>query len=144
MSVSRRKRVRIRVSQAVGPMKLAASGGVGPLQIVTPPADSCHSISCYDESVFAIMAGIRGHGYGAGEDSVKMVVWVALLVLISGRLSISATAQTGIAPAEKQGSALPDRVELENMAARFAPTPLRVDTSGLSSGDRQALVKLIQ
>jgi hypothetical protein len=29
------------------------------------------------------------------------------------------------------------------MAARFAPTPLRVDTSRLSAGDRQALVKLI-
>ena len=30
------------------------------------------------------------------------------------------------------------------MAARFAPTPIRVDTSRLSSGDRQALVKLIE
>ena len=30
------------------------------------------------------------------------------------------------------------------MAARFAPTPLRVDTSGLSSSDHQALIKLIQ
>jgi hypothetical protein len=30
------------------------------------------------------------------------------------------------------------------MASRFAPTPLRVDTSKLSAGDRQALVKLIQ
>ena len=28
--------------------------------------------------------------------------------------------------------------------SRFAPTPLRVDTSSLSSGDRQALVKLIE
>ncbi len=30
------------------------------------------------------------------------------------------------------------------MAARFAPTPLRVNISGLSAGDRQALVKLIE
>jgi hypothetical protein len=74
---------------------------------------------------------------------VKTVIWVALAVMISGSLSIPATAQSGKAPAEK-GSALPDRVELDNMAARFAPTPLRVDTSGLSSGDRQALVKLIE
>lgn len=30
------------------------------------------------------------------------------------------------------------------MAARFAPTPLQVDTSALSAGDRKALVKLVQ
>ena len=30
------------------------------------------------------------------------------------------------------------------MTARFAPTTLRVDTSKLSTGDRQALVKLIE
>ena len=39
---------------------------------------------------------------------------------------------------------LPDPAQLTRMAARFAPTPLVVDTSGLSSGDRQALVKLIE
>jgi hypothetical protein len=39
---------------------------------------------------------------------------------------------------------LPGHAQLEKMSARFAPTPLRVDTSGLSSGDHQALVKLIQ
>lgn len=34
--------------------------------------------------------------------------------------------------------------ELERMIARFAPTELRVDISGLSGGDRQALGKLIE
>src|SRR5438046_1550009 len=34
--------------------------------------------------------------------------------------------------------------ELRRMAARFAPTPLEVNTAGLSAGDRKALVKLIQ
>src|SRR5215475_4705024 len=38
----------------------------------------------------------------------------------------------------------PDTAELKRMAARFAPTPLEVDTSALSAGDKQALVKLIQ
>src|SRR5262249_11327429 len=38
----------------------------------------------------------------------------------------------------------PDTAELSRMAARFAPTPLTVDTSSLSAGDKQALVKLIQ
>jgi hypothetical protein len=40
--------------------------------------------------------------------------------------------------------ALPNQAELERMSARFAPTPIRVDVSALSSGDRQALAKLIQ
>ena len=34
--------------------------------------------------------------------------------------------------------------ELESMTARFAPAPLRVETSKLSPGDRAALVKLIE
>jgi hypothetical protein len=34
--------------------------------------------------------------------------------------------------------------ELKQMAARFAPTPLQVNTSGLSAGDKKALIKLIQ
>src|SRR5262249_52462375 len=38
----------------------------------------------------------------------------------------------------------PDTAELKRMAARFAPTPLEVDTSGLSAGDKQALVRLIE
>ncbi len=38
----------------------------------------------------------------------------------------------------------PNAAELEKMAARFAPTPIKVDTSALSQGDRKALVKLIE
>ena len=34
--------------------------------------------------------------------------------------------------------------ELKQMTARFAPTPLEVNTSGLSTGDQKALVKLLQ
>jgi hypothetical protein len=45
--------------------------------------------------------------------------------------------------AEKQMK-VPDLAALQKMAARFAPTPIRVDTSKLSSGDQKALVKLIQ
>lgn len=41
-------------------------------------------------------------------------------------------------------AAIPDLPQLEQMIARFAPTELRVDTSGLDGGDRQALAKLIQ
>ena len=36
------------------------------------------------------------------------------------------------------------QAELQHMTARFAPVPLRVDTSRLSTGDRAALVKLIE
>jgi hypothetical protein len=41
-------------------------------------------------------------------------------------------------------SAAPGQAQLDKMANRFAPAPMRVDISGLSSGDRQALVKLIE
>jgi len=44
----------------------------------------------------------------------------------------------------KGAAPVPDATQLEKMAGRFAPTPLRVDTSRLSSGDRQALVRLIE
>jgi Peptidase family M49 len=43
-----------------------------------------------------------------------------------------------------QSKPFPDAAELNKMAARFAPTDLRVDISGLSAGDKQALAKLIQ
>ena len=59
-----------------------------------------------------------------------------IFVLLFGVMSIPMRAQ--------KSEALPDLAQLENMANRFAPTPLRVDTSRLSSGDRQALVKLIE
>jgi hypothetical protein len=38
----------------------------------------------------------------------------------------------------------PNQAQLEKLAACFAPTPLRVDTSKLSPGDQQALVRLIE
>jgi peptidase M49-like protein len=40
--------------------------------------------------------------------------------------------------------AFPDTAELQKMASRFAATPLTVDIAQLDSGDRKALVKLIQ
>jgi len=45
---------------------------------------------------------------------------------------------------ESTTASAPGVNELKQMAARFAPTPLKVDTSALSPGDKQALVKLIQ
>lgn len=38
---------------------------------------------------------------------------------------------------------IPDLSQLKQMQARFAPVEMRVDTSGLSPGDRQALAKLL-
>lgn len=58
------------------------------------------------------------------------------LILVAGMM-------TGRARAQKNG-AVPDLAKLQQMTGRFAPTPLRVDTSKLSGGDRQALVKLIE
>jgi hypothetical protein len=53
-----------------------------------------------------------------------------------GVSSISADAQ--------DKATVPNLVQLQQMARRFAPTPMRVDTSKLSAGDKQALVKLIE
>jgi len=39
---------------------------------------------------------------------------------------------------------IPNPGQLAKMASRFAPAPMHLDISGLSSGDRQALVKLIE
>ena len=63
----------------------------------------------------------------------SVVVAVAVLV------NMPATAQKN-----KKKKTIPSQVQLEKMAARFAPTPIRVSTSKLSSGDQQALVKLIE
>src|SRR5512146_1590858 len=52
--------------------------------------------------------------------------------------ALSVTAQTA------KPIQVPDRAELQKMAARFAPTRIQVDVSGLSAGNRQALVKLIE
>ena len=52
-----------------------------------------------------------------------------------------------IAPQEtttKSALAVPDLAELKTMAARFAPTLIKVDTSGLSAGDQKALEKLVE
>jgi hypothetical protein len=46
--------------------------------------------------------------------------------------------------AQSEATKVPDLPELHDMIAQFAPTDLKVDTSKLSKGDQQALVKLIQ
>ena len=57
-----------------------------------------------------------------------------LLLLMLGTAAGVAAGQT----------AMPNQAQLAKMASRFAPAPMRVDTSALSPGDRQALVKLIE
>src|ERR1700736_5722556 len=55
----------------------------------------------------------------------------------------TATGSTQQSPNGSAGN-LPDAAQLKKMIARFAPTRLEVNVSGLSDGDKQALVKLIQ
>jgi Peptidase family M49 len=71
-----------------------------------------------------------------GERVIKINGAIASIIVM-GLTTIPVTAQ-------KQSRSTPGLEQLEKMKSRFAPTPLRVDTAGLSSGDRQALVKLIQ
>ncbi|HXR17086.1 MAG TPA: hypothetical protein VN777_12890 [Terriglobales bacterium] len=65
-----------------------------------------------------------------------MKLTICFILVLLGMTSISVHAQKSGAP--------PDLAQLEKMSSRFAPTLLRVDTSKLSTGDRQALVKLIE
>lgn len=63
----------------------------------------------------------------------------AIFFLISGSLALFGAGNT-----KPQHSSTPGLTELETMTNRFAQTPLRVETSALSQGDRQALAKLIE
>ena len=47
------------------------------------------------------------------------------------------------AAAAARGAGTPDAAELARMAARLAPTPMRVDLGHLSPGDRRAVAKLV-
>ena len=62
---------------------------------------------------------------------------IALLLLV-----FSMICAADVAMGQAGGS--PGQARLEQMASRFAPTPMRVDISGLSAGDRQALAKLVE
>src|SRR5882672_8431645 len=57
------------------------------------------------------------------------------LLLMAGLSNMSAQAKK---------DSFPDAADLNRMAARFAPTDLQVNLSGLSTGDRAALAKLVE
>src|SRR5437588_225194 len=69
------------------------------------------------------------------KHAMKLTTYLCFVILL-GVTSIPVRAQ--------KNQAMPDVAQLEKMSSRFAPTPLRVDTAKLSSGDHQALIKLIQ
>jgi len=75
--------------------------------------------------------------------SVLIVCAIVLGVTMQAQQKESA-AKTKPQSANGNAAKFPDAAQLKKMAARFAPTPLEVDTSGLSSSDQKALVKLIQ
>ncbi len=58
--------------------------------------------------------------------------------------SLLLAAAAASAASEPAKASSPDLATLRKMAARLAPTELKVDVSGLSAGDRQALAKLIR
>jgi hypothetical protein len=64
------------------------------------------------------------------------------------KLALLLLLTTFIAAAQEKTSKpappIPDLAQLQTMTARFAPTPLSVDLSGLSAGDRKALAKLVE
>lgn len=66
---------------------------------------------------------------------MKQTAFFALIIMLMGILNIPLRAE--------KKTKLPDAAQLQTMAARFTPTPLRVDTSKLSPADQKALAKLI-
>jgi hypothetical protein len=70
---------------------------------------------------------------------------IVLLVLLFTLSAISSAQKAKpAAPSPSASSSSPDTAQLKKMAERFAPTPLQVDTSALSTGDKRALIKLIE
>ena len=63
------------------------------------------------------------------------------LILVLLFCTFVATAQEN---ASKPAPPVPDLAALNAMTARFAPTPMHVDLSSLSEGDRKALEKLVE
>jgi hypothetical protein len=82
---------------------------------------------------------MKGFGYCALLAVSPIMVG---LIIVLGVANIPAKAQTS--KPRKSSTPAPGLSQLQKMTARFRPTPLRVDTSKLSSRDRQALVKLIE
>ena len=69
---------------------------------------------------------------------------IILGVTMQAQQNQSANTTKPVRSTNRDATNFPDAAELRKMAARFAPTPLEVDISGLSQGDQKALVKLIQ
>jgi hypothetical protein len=67
-----------------------------------------------------------------------MTRWLTLFAILCLATACSLSEQ------EPAAGAAPDLPELQQRIARFAPTDMRVDLSGLSDADRQALAKLIE
>src|SRR5437764_391257 len=73
-------------------------------------------------------------------QSVSCILTCMRRILLASLLTMT----TCIAQETTTTSPAPNLADLKKMSARFAPTPLRVDVSSLSAGDRKALVKLVQ
>src|SRR5580704_3414992 len=63
---------------------------------------------------------------------------LALVLLLTTFAAVAQEKTSKLAPP------VPDLAELKTMTSRFAPTPLSVNLSGLSAGDRKALEKLVE
>jgi len=75
---------------------------------------------------------------------MKIVLGLLLGLLMPALPTVAQTRRPSTRPAAAVPAATPELQQLQTMAARLAPTPLRVDLSQLSAGDRQTLPKLIE
>ncbi len=69
---------------------------------------------------------------------------ILVFLLVLAFVGTAAAQKRATRPAAQSAAQLPTVVELDKLAAQYAPTQMRVNLSALSAGDRQALGKLIQ
>src|SRR6202042_1656111 len=79
--------------------------------------------------------------------SRMQAIFGVCIFMASGTAAVAQTPTVSSSPSLTQGTATvattPDAAALNKKAARFAPVALHADTSGLSAGDKAAIVKLI-
>ena len=80
----------------------------------------------------------------SGKDQMEMPALMTHTPFSSWCTVAFALAVASVLAAQSTTPAAPDQAALETMTARFAPTEITADVSGLPAGERQALGKLVQ
>jgi hypothetical protein len=117
-----------------------------------PQAQAGHQFSAGTANILAFWRG-RFVAFGTfltqslvSRKVAFMLKFALLCIALSCSLIVVAQTNSKSTKSKSKAAAgqFPNAAELHKMAARFAPTPMKVDISHLSAGDKQALAKLIE